>query len=151
MCTHLAMGTSCRCCVVTGDCCRHTHSGGSQGHHQEPGPTAGTLIAVKALATSVHSCGYKVSPWACAQHWRPMTEVGPAGCRDIAKEANSGEPIGAGDRVGSELTSSYGGPGYGRALLFLQDLPTSVHIALLAGDRGEPGACRCTARRTSGR
>lgn len=45
-------------CVVAGACCKHSYDHGDQWHQQELWPTAGAMVAMKARADCVHTCGW---------------------------------------------------------------------------------------------
>lgn len=66
---------------------RDTHNGKGHVWPQELGSTVGTPAAAGALAVSMYSCGYRVSPQACTQQARLVIRVSPTEYRCTAEGA----------------------------------------------------------------
>lgn len=45
----------------------------------------GPQSALETLAVCAYSCGFRVSLWACAWHWKLVTGIGPGSCRCTAR------------------------------------------------------------------
>lgn len=45
----------------------------------------GPQSALETLAVRAYSCGFRVSLWACAWHWKLVTGIGPGSCRCTAR------------------------------------------------------------------
>lgn len=56
----------------------------SAGQWQETVSGLGPQSALETLAVGVYSCGFRVSLWARAWHWKLVTGIGPGSCRCTA-------------------------------------------------------------------
>lgn len=68
-------------CVIARAICRCILSDRVQGQPQRPGPPAGTLANVGALAFRVHAYGCRISPQMSAVLWKLVMRGGLGVCR----------------------------------------------------------------------